>query len=187
MALACIGLTQPTAAQPPSAYNEVRLGLLAHDVAFAGGVEPGADINLELTSASFVNPRWELGLPVWAQWIAQPRLHIGVEINTAGATDNVYAGLTWTATLAQELFRPEDALEFSYLFGPALNDGHRATPRPDRKALGSNVLFHLGAEITYRISPVVSIGIYFDHESNGGLVRYNRSLNDIGLRVAYRF
>ncbi len=177
----------PAAAQAPSAYDEVRLGVLAHDVAFAGGVEPGADINLELTSPSIVDPEWGRTLPVWSRWLVHPRLHAGVEINTSGATDNAYAGLTWTANLAQDLIRPGDGLEFSYLFGPAINDGHHQVGRADRKSLGSNVLFHLGGEIAYRITPRVSVGIYYDHESNGGLSRYNRSLNDLGLRVAYRF
>ena len=180
-------LSSAAMAQAPSAYREIRLGLLAHDVAFTGGVEPGADINFEVTSSSIIDQEWTGSLPIWAQWAVHPRLHLGVEINTAGATNNVYAGLTWTANLAEDLFRPGDGLESSYLFGPALNDGRCQTPRPDRKSLGANVLFHLGAEITYRISPTISIGIYYDHESNGGLVRYNRSLNDFGARVAYRF
>ena len=179
--------TAPASAQAPSAYYEVCLGVLAHDVAFAGGVEPGADINLELTSPSIVDQEWGRTLPVWSQWLVHPRLHIGFYFNTSGATDNAYAGLTWTANLAQDLIRPGDGLEFSYLFGPAINDGHRQTGWADRKSLGSNVLFHLGGEITYRITSRISVGIYYDHESNGGLSRYNRSLNVLGLRMAYRF
>ncbi len=113
-------LSSAAMAQAPSAYREIRLSLLAHDVAFTGGVEPGADINFEVTSSSIIDQEWTGSLPIWAQWAVYPRLDLGVEI-------------------------------------------------------------------TYRISPTISIGIYYDHESNGGLVRYNRSLNDFGARVAYRF
>lgn len=177
----------PAAAQSPSAYSEIRLGILDHDLAFAGGVEPGVDINLEVTSPSIVSQAWNGGAPLWVQWLLHPRLHAGVEVNTAGATDTGYVGFTWTARLADAVLRPDDAIEFSYLFGPSFNDGEHHSDRSDRKSLGANVLFHLGAEITYRFTPRFSIGLYYDHDSDAHLARYNASLNDAGLRLGYRF
>lgn len=171
----------------PYQFPEVRLGVLARDVSFAGGVEPGADFNLEITSSTLVDPAWGDWAPLWAQWVLHPRAHAGVEVNTSGATNQAYAGLTWTARLTEDVFGPGDAIEFSYLFGPSINDGRHRSRGRDRKSLGSNVLFHLGAEIAYRITPEVAVGAYFDHSSNAGLARSNGSLNDAGLRVALRF
>lgn len=177
----------PLPADEPWRYSEVRLGLMAHDVAFAGGVERGVDLNGEITSSSLVDPNWTAGAPLWAQWILHPRAHFGLEPNLNGKTSQLYAGLTWTAILGRDAFRPADDFEFSFLFGPSLNDGEHSPHGPNVKALGSNVLFHIGAEISYRITPRLALGLYFDHSSNGGFARYNASLNDIGLRIGYRF
>ena len=174
-------------AQQPSAFSEVRLGLLDHDLAFAGGKEKGLDINVEGTISSFVNPSWGSLMPGWLLWVAHPRVHVGIEANTAGQTNNFYTGLTWTAPLFHDVLQNDDAIEFSYLFGPSINDGKARSLKPNRKSLGSNILAHLGAELDYRISFHYSIGVYFDHYSNGGLARFNESINDGGLRFSYRF
>jgi hypothetical protein len=41
--------------------------------------------------------------------------------------------------------------------------------------------------MTYWVTPSVGVGAYFEHSSNGGLAEPNESLNDLGLRIAYRF
>jgi hypothetical protein len=55
------------------------------------------------------------------------------------------------------------------------------------KKLGSNVLFHLTGELGYRFSRRGSLAFFCEHSSNAGLARYNESLNDAGLRFAWRF
>ena len=158
-----------------------------HDTSIAGGREHGTDINLEATTSTLVNPAWGGWAPTWLQWVLHPRFHVGVEVNTAGYTNQAYAGLTWTATIVRGILRPQDAIEFSYLFGPSINDGDHHAQAPDHKSLGSNVLFHLGGEVAYRIDSTFSVGVYFDHSSNGGFARYNGSINDIGGRIGIRF
>lgn len=171
----------------PWRFREVRLGVLAHDVRFAGGIEGGVDLNGEITSSTLVDPGWTGGGPLWVQWLLHPRAHFGLEPNLNGKTSQLYAGLTWTAILARDTIRMNDGLEFSFLFGPALNDGEHSPNNSGSKALGSSVLFHLATELSYRITPSIAVGLYFDHSSNGGNARYNASLNDFGLRVGYRF
>jgi hypothetical protein len=48
---------------------------------------------------------------------------------------------------------------------------------------------HSGADtqLGYQISPRVGVYALFDHESNGGLAGRNEALNNIGIRVGYRF
>ena len=168
-------------------FSEVRLGALAHDVAFAGGKETGADLNGEVLFVSPLPDSFGADWPLWLQWVAHPRPHVGLDVNTAGQTSQLYAGLTWTATLFRDVLKPNDAIEFNYFFGPALNDGLRYTRRPDRKSLGSNVLFHLGFEVDYRITPAISLGIIYEHSSNAASVRENQGLNNIGMRLGYHF
>jgi lipid A 3-O-deacylase len=175
------------AARADDVLSEVRLGVLEHDPGFAGGRERGVDFNGELTFVSPFPADFGSSWPQWLQWVAHPRPHVGFEANTAGATSQVYAGATWTAVLARGMFSNSDSLEFSYLFGPGYNDGYLRTSLSDRKSVGSNLLFHLGAEMTYWVTPIVGIGLYFDHSSNAGFESPNDSLNDVGVRLAYRF
>ena len=63
-ALGCsVAAGTPAAAQTPSEasggsiVDEVRVGALVHDARFAGGREPGADLNAELLFASPVPSR----------------------------------------------------------------------------------------------------------------------------------
>ena len=187
MVLMCVPFVAAAQVVQPDRYSEVRLGILAHDVAFAGGREGGADVNLELTSSTLVDPAWGGWAPPWAQWLLHPRAHAGVEVNVSGYTNQAYAGLTWTALVASDVLRDADGIEFSYLFGPSVNDADHRALRPDHKSLGSTILFHLGVELAYRFTPVVAVGAYFDHTSNAGLARFNQSINDAGVRVAVRF
>ena len=86
----------PAAAQT-NPIDEVKIGGLSHDVGFLGHhVESGPDINVEMLFAS----------PDLLSVIGSPRPHIGADINTAGNTSDGYFGLTWGATLFQDLFRP---------------------------------------------------------------------------------
>jgi hypothetical protein len=48
-------------------------------------------------------------------------------------------------------------------------------------------LFREAGEIGYRFDQVWTISAYFDHISNGGLSRYNQSINNMGARIGMRF
>jgi lipid A 3-O-deacylase len=165
----------------------LKRGVFKHDPGFLGGVEPGIDINPEVIAPSPIPDSWAAEVPWYLRFAAQPRPTFGAMINTAGATNQAYFGATWSWLLASSVINPGDGFTFGVFFGPALNDGTIGPPRPDRKALGSHVLFRGALEFGYRITPQHEISVYFDHASNAGFARYNQSLNELGGRVGFRF
>jgi lipid A 3-O-deacylase len=166
--------------------DEIKFGALAHDVAFAGGKEGGADINGEVLFA--LPAHMAAGLvPSFLSWLVRPRLDLGFEANTSGYTSQGYFGLTWTPLSVRDLVRPGDGLEFDASFGPAFNNGLIRSQRPDRKSLGSHVLFRISFELGYRLTPRYEVSAFFDHASNAGFSRENQSINDAGLRFGIRF
>lgn len=165
--------------------DEVKFAVLGHDV--AEGKEGGADINGEILFASPVRDAVANTVPFYLRWLVQPRLDLGFEANTAGQTSQGYFGLTWTWLLARNLLRPDDGVDLGIGFGPAFNNGLIRTTQPDRKSLGSHVLFHVSFELGYRITPRYEVSAFFDHSSNAGFARENQSINDAGLRLGLRF
>ncbi|HJU15164.1 MAG TPA: acyloxyacyl hydrolase [Stellaceae bacterium] len=188
-ALAGLLLPLPAAAQEQHylVLDEAKFAVLAHDVAFAGGKEGGADLNGEILFASPVSEAAAAAVPSYLRWLVRPRLHLGFEANTSGYTSQGYFGLTWTWLLAADLLRPGDGIDFGISFGPSFNDGLIRAQRSDRKSLGSHVLFRESFELGYRITPRYEVSAFFDHVSNGGLARENQSINDAGLRFGIRF
>jgi lipid A 3-O-deacylase len=181
----CPAQAQPRAGwQDGRIFDEVRAGVLAHDVQFAGGREGGADINAELLLATPFSRGWAGDLP---DWLVRPRLHLGGDLSTAGATNQIYAGFTWTLPLSAGVFSASDALTLDLDFGGGFNDGHVNPTTRERKALGSNVLFRLAAELGWHATPRLGVYLLVEHVSNANLSYYNESLNDVGLRVGYRF
>ena len=178
---------------PPSAraqnltFGEVKLGVLAHDADFLGGKEGGVDINPEIIFASPVPDAWAATVPPWLRWMVQPRPTIGGEINTSGFTNQAYFGATWTWQLMSAVLKPDDGITFGIFFGPSFNDGLIVSRVPNRKSLGSNVLFREGFELGYRVTPMLQISAFLDHVSNGGLAKQNQSINDVGGRFGIRF
>ena len=50
--------------------------------------------------------------------------------------------------------QPDDGIVLSYFFGPGFNDGDIMATAPNRKSLGSNVLFREALDLGYHITPV---------------------------------
>lgn len=169
--------------------SEIRAGVFYHDAAIF--VRPGdrddlrveragADINLELlfVSPGFLDP------------VGSPRPHIGVTVNTAGATSQAYAGLTWNWDLSDSLF-------FEFNGGGAVHNGQTDSPPPDlllpytatngQKLLGCSTLFRLGIAMGVRFAERQSLTLALDHVSNGYLCDVNPGLDTFGLRWGYRF
>jgi hypothetical protein len=94
-----ISFVRPDAARADGILSEVRLGVLDHDAVFAGGREPGADINGELTFTSPFPADWGATWPDWTRWAAHPRPHIGFDANSAGprSTTACFAAMRRTA------------------------------------------------------------------------------------------
>ena len=192
--LAALGLTLSLAAAfsaPAQAQNltfgEYKFGVLAHDAHFLGGKEHGVDLNPEVILPSWIDDAWAAGVPWYLRWTVQPRFTVGGEGNTSGFTSQVYFGATWTWQLASNLIRRDDGLTFGIFFGPSFNNGRISSSAPDRKSLGSNILFREAFEIGYRITPDIQISAILDHVSNGGLAKQNQSINDVGGRIGFRF
>ena len=151
--------------------DEAKLGVDWHDIALGGDhEEPGADINGELLFTS----------PGLLRAIGRPRPHFGIAVNTAGATSYAYFGLTWTAAVLGRAF-------IAGALGGAVHDGEINDRRPDRKQLGSRILFHEYVEAGYRVTPALSLSVFLDHMSNADLVRHNAGVTNVGLRTGFKF
>ena len=164
----------PAGAQerPAGVLHELKFGVLAHDVGdlWSGfNEEDGVDINFE---ASFT-PSLDLGF-------ATLRPAVGASINTEGDTSKLYADLRLEHDFTFGLFLAAGV-------GAAIHDGKLEDRHRGRKALGSRVLFHIPAELGYRIDGHHSLPVYFDHVSNAFLADENEGMDTLGLRYGYRF
>lgn len=166
----------PPAPQPASPYgilSEARFGLLAHGVA---NHEWGSvDINGELLSVKPVTLATG-----WANYFI-PRFHVGGDLNTAGRTNDVYTGLTWTFPIYGRLFGEAT-------FGGSYNDGHTGFVVPkDYSRVGCHTLFRESVSLGYHIDDHWNVMALAEHDSNAGLCKHNEGLTNIGLRLGYVF
>jgi lipid A 3-O-deacylase len=167
----------PAGAQS-SVVDEVKVGVLAHDIGFLGdSVEGGADLMGEILFKS----------PDLLSVIGSPRPAVGLSVNTAGDTSYAYADLSWTARLWHPADNPETGPYVIGAAGGAVHDGRLDTSGDGEKALGSRALFHLAVGLGYQLTRVVSVETYFDHLSNADLSSHNAGLNNVGLRMGFRF
>jgi len=154
-----------------SIVSEVRGGVYAHDISFwSFHRENGADINGEVL---FVSPSWLEA--IWA-----PRPHLGVTVNTDGNTSHAYGGLTWEYDLPSDFFVDAN-------LGLSVHNGYLDTNKSKRKSLGSPVLFRLGAALGYNLTEKVNVSVQFEHMSNAYLANPNEGMDNVGLRLGYRF
>jgi lipid A 3-O-deacylase len=165
-------------AGPGNIIDEVKLGLLAHDVGFLGDhTERGFDVNSEILFTS----------PDLLAVIGSPRPHFGGDYNTAGQTSDVFAGLTWGISVIQNLFRPGDAVFLTGSLGGAYQDGYIDNAPPGRKRLGSPILFRESAELGYQVTPVISVSAILEHISNANLGQHNAGITSAGARLGFKF
>jgi lipid A 3-O-deacylase len=162
--------------------DEVRFGAFDHDTALVGSSrEDGADINLEVLS----RPLSSLSL------IGQPRLAIGAMLNTAGRTNEIYAGLDAQWPFATDVVRAGDAFFLEGDVGVAWHDGKidvTGTPEAEEwKSHGSEFLFRTGFGVGYRFDETWSVALTLYHSSNANLAKPNQGSNDVGVQVGYRF
>jgi lipid A 3-O-deacylase len=168
------GLWAGPAHADPGWIDQVTLGVLAHDIHFLGNhVEPGADLNVEVLFPS----------PALLRVLGAPRPHLGLSLNTAGATDYAYVGLTWSGRPWHPLLALPEGLFVAGSLGGGVHDGHRNTTLPDRKSLGSRLLFRESVEAGYQLTRTVSLSVMLDHVSNAGLAPHNPGLTNVGARI----
>jgi lipid A 3-O-deacylase len=168
-------------------FGQVKFGAAAHDVHFLGGKEHGVDFNPELIMPSPVSDAWAATVPAYLRWLVQPRPTFGAEINSSHYTDQFYFGTKWSWMLANNIFQPGDGFSAGIFFGGAANDGEIVTSKPNRKSLGSHILFREELEVGYWINPLIEISAFVDHVSNAGCAKQNQSINNVGARIGFRF
>jgi lipid A 3-O-deacylase len=151
--------------------SELKVGVMSHDVSVLGSnEEQGVDVNAQILFAS----------PEFLSAIWSPRPHLGLDINTAGDTSQLYLGLTWR-------WQPfEFPLWGAFSTGGSVHTGKTGKSTSD-KELGSRVLFRQALEIGYDLDDQWSTSVYFSHISNANLADENEGLNNLGLRIGFRF
>jgi len=163
-------------------FDEIRVGVYKHDASILGHQkERGEDINVEILFTS----------PVVLEKIASPRPNLGGLVNTAGQTDQLYTGLTWTWDFLQDVLTGGDGFYLEGTLGISLHNGNISVSEPadtqQDKSLGSRVLFREDVDIGYRFTPRWSLAISYNHISNANLAKRNEGLNDFGVRVGFKF
>ena len=161
------------ASAPSGPIREIRFGLAAHDVdgLWSGASkEKGPDLTVEVI--------FNRALFRFHSTTAYP--NAGASINTRGDTSKVYGGIVLRWEAAETLF-------FATGVGLAVHDGERDTDAPDRKSLGSQVLFRIPIEIGYAVSRHHRVVLAFDHISNAYLASPNEGMDTIGLMYGYQF
>lgn len=162
----------PLHAQDTNFVSGVRLGVLAHDYGpLTSHDEDAVDLNFEVLFAS----------PEFLEPILAPQPHIGFTVNAeSDATDQIYAGLTWSFDLTDSLF-------FEIGGGGAVHNGKTTSGPRDRTLLGCRFLFRGVAGLGYRITEEHNISLHFDHISNAFLCGENEGLETIGVRYGFDF
>lgn len=153
--------------------SELRLGVLAHDV-------PDLWSGFSLEPADVAINAEAVLSPAFAFLGGTIRPAIGGSIAAGSGTSNAYIDARWQIEGPSGLF-------FGVGLGAAVHNGHLGIDDPERKALGSRVLFHIPVEVGLRIDARNSISAYFEHMSNAYTASHNEGLDRIGVRYGYRF
>ena len=169
--LCAIGWSAPASAG--DLVSEVKVGVLAHDVPdlWSGfqREESGADINAEVILSPSL---------MFLGGVVRPA--IGGTLNTQGDTSHAYIDARWQYETPSGIF-------LGLGVGAAIHDGNIDASDPDKKALGSRLLFHIPAEVGLRLHDHNSLSVYFEHTSNAYSQDENEGLDRLGVRYGYRF
>ncbi len=178
------------AQQPARTYKgwELRSGFLAHDYGLTtnpiSGGEGDFDIHGQLLFPS----------PGFFRFFGSPRPHLGTNLAVDG-TSQAFAGLTWDVRFAEKTPVLKN-LFFILDAGGAVHNAENLSRPTDptdddfgeaRRYLGCRGLFRFGAGIGYDINERVSAQIYTDHISSLGLCDPDDGLENIGMRLGYKF
>lgn len=151
---------------------ELRLGLASYDT----GLFSGQDYSGLTLHGQILFPSPDFLAPIGA-----PRPYLGVNVSPGGQrTDFVFAGVEWEAYVTDRLYLLAGA-------GGAVHNADDLLGPVEYKALGCRALFHLSAGLGYDVSPNLTVQVYHDHFSNGGLCTRNQGADHAGVRIGYRF
>lgn len=173
--MTAVALTLSTGADAGELLYALKAGVLAHDVPdlWSGFQveQDAADINLEAQFAA-----------AWALPLGVIRPVVGSTINTRGDTSHAYVDARWQIECPSRMF-------FEVGLGAAIHDGETGGfgADPDKKWLGSRVLFHIPVEVGIHLDDHNDLSVYFEHTSNAYTQEYNEGMDRIGIRYGYRF
>lgn len=170
------------AAGAEAQLDELRLGLVAHDV--VDHAEDGPQVSVE---ALFSSP--DFLARVWS-----PRPYLYGSFSTQGYTNLVAAGLAWDGHLTDRL-RIEGSLGISYNDGVSdvvdlpPGDPDRIRIAETRALLGSDWLFRSQIGADYMMTERWAVGAYYEHFSHGQILGNgrNQALDEFGVRLGYHF
>jgi len=186
--------------------GEVYGGVYKHDMSFVRDLfgdeqklyESGEDFELGWRSEKMEG--WDL--------LKHPSLYVQTQINDAGNTNQISAGLTWKVKAFNS-----DNIYIRPGWGLATHDGRLSIPDPNevgitpqekarREALalepvneyGSRVLWNLQFGVGYDLSDNASIEINWNHMSHAFLMKAdeskgetNQGQDNLGIRFNYRY
>ena len=142
----------------------------------------GNELGTSDLTGAVVLPKF-VRLPGW-QDLLVPRIRVGGVVNLDGRTSYAYADGLWTVNFNRafaEIF-----------FGGLVHDAPLVNSvDSNATALGCRELYHLGADVGYRIDQHWSVIVNFEHGSNGepelSRCPQNRGINVAGVGLGYSF
>jgi hypothetical protein len=170
--LLSLGLALPVAARAGEVFGGVYSNRVDLGIAVCCA-ESGADIEAGYRTAPLQS------LSRWGDF----RLYGFGSVNTSGGDDFLSGGFAWRLHLSPRVYAQAG-------IGGAVQDGP-ATQHPapgGRLDLGSRFLFEPEATLGVNLSPRWAVELSYLHLSHGYLAGSNNpGLDDLGLRVIYRF
>lgn len=172
------------AAQQAEAKVDARIGVVAHNLKLGSSPtqsnEAGANVEMEIVGDRI----GALG------WLGGPRPYLMGSLNTGGDTSFGGAGVYWRVPFGGH-WTLEPGLGLVVHDGVLKNPFDPADPRAEAYAhehqlLGTRYLFRDSIALDRDIGAGRTLGIVFEHLSNGGSAfghRDNQSLNELGVRL----
>lgn len=169
----CPDVVQSESVSSDSLINEIRVGIMEHDVATrVNKHEDGHDFNSEFF---FRSPSFSL-----IEVLGSPRPSIGISINNKNDTSQFYTGLNWD-------LRAFDLLFLSVGLGGAVHNGELQSSDPERQRLGSRALFRAAIAAGINFNKRMNVSVLFDHVSNGHTAAPNNGLEKLGIQFGYTY
>lgn len=180
--IAIVGATAFAAPAAAQLVEEIRVGVVAHDIVDHAEDGPQITVDVLFKSPGFLHP------------IGAPRPYLYGSFNTQGYTNLGAAGVSWTGELTDRL-SVEGALGVSYNDGVGdvvdlpPDDPYRIETAATRALLGSHWLFHQRLGVDVALTDRWAVGAYYEHFSHGQILASgrNQALDEAGVRLSYRF
>ena len=183
-----LGAAAPVAAQDllspqPLAgiVDEVRIGLHAHNVDYAGLPFRFSEYDLShIEDLSFDVLFTSPELDVF-RWIGAPRPELGATVSLGGKESLAHLGLTWQLKLF------ETPLYLEGTFGAAAHTGYNTGAPAGMKNFGCTINFYERYGIGTALGENATATLTYEHTSNNGACEANDGLSNFGLRVGWKF